>query len=88
MKPPNEKIVILETQMTQITKDISEIKSDIRLIKDSLTFRQIDDQNFTDRLRRLESSSSLWKWLSPSLAAVLGSILTFLIIEFFRTRGV
>lgn len=79
-----------QTQIALIQKDISNIQTnifDIKTVlkegyvtKDSLFQTAKDTET---RLIRLESSSNLWKWLSPSLAAIMGSVLTFFIIEYF-----
>jgi hypothetical protein len=44
----------------------------------------VDDNNkaVEIRLTKIEASSNLWKWLSPTMAAILGSIITFLIIQY------
>jgi len=80
MKNDAVKIATLEANMTNIAKDIIEIKADIREIKNSLT--PVSD--LVLRVTRVEKSSNFWKWFSPSLAAVLGSTLTFLIINFLQ----
>lgn len=79
-----------QTQIALIQKDISNIQTnifDIKTVlkegyvtKDSLFQTAKDTET---RLIRLESSSNLWKWLSPSLSAIIGSVLTFFIIEYF-----
>ena len=80
-KPAGERMAILEQKVTDLALTVNEIKGDVKEIKAGMT--SIID--FDKRLKRLEYSSNMWKWLSPSLAAVFGSILTFLIIEFLKT---
>jgi hypothetical protein len=78
-----------ETSIALIRKDISYIQSDINDIKTVLKEGYATKDSLADvareterRLGKLENSSNLWKWLSPTLAAVMGSIMTFLIIQY------
>ena len=79
-KPDNERMAVLEQKVTDLALIVNEIKGDVKEIKAGMT--SIID--FDKRLKRLEYSSNMWKWLSPSFAAISGSILTFLIIEFLK----
>ena len=81
-KQDGERLAQLEQKVTDLALTINEIKGDVKEIKAGM----ISIVDFDKRLRRLEYSSNMWKWASPSLAAVLGSFLTFLIIEFLKTR--
>lgn len=81
-----------ETKVALIGKDISYINQSISEIKQSIqnfgvTFvttaqYQDDKRLWAERIERLEKASNLWRWLSPTLAALLGSVLTFLVISF------
>ena len=82
VKPTNERMAVLEQKVTDLALTVNEIKGDVKEIKAGMT--SIID--FDKRLKRLEYSSNMWKWASPSLAAIAGSILTFLLIEFLKTR--
>jgi len=79
-KQDGERLAQLEQKVTDLALTVNEIKGDVKEIKSGMT--SIID--FDKRLKRLEYSSNMWKWANPSLAAVAGSILTFLIIEFLR----
>lgn len=78
-----------QTSIALIRKDISYIQSDINDIKvvlkegyatkDALV--QVAKETEA-RLVKLENSSNLWRFLSPTLAAIMGSVLTFLIIQY------
>lgn len=80
------------TSTALIAKDISYISKDIAEIKQSVkdlagvyaTKVSVDDANrvFETRLKKVEESGNLWRWLSPSIAAVMGSVLTFLIVQY------
>lgn len=80
IKKDGERLAQLEQKVTDLALVVGEIKSDVKEIKAGMT--TIVD--FDKRLKRLEYSSNLWKWASPTLAAVTGSILTFLIINFLN----
>ena len=81
-----------ETKISLIQKDINYIQKDIASINDSLKglntiFASKEELRTVAaeterRLCSLESSHFLWKWLSPSIAAVFGSVVTFLLISY------
>ena len=82
IKPDGERIATLETKMNDLADKLNEVASDVKEIKDILINRYVTKEEFT----RLERSSNFWKFLSPTLAAVAGSTMTFLIIEYFRSH--
>ena len=73
-----ERLSMLEQKVTDLALTINEIKGDVKEIKAGM----VSIIDFDKRLKRLEYSSNIWKWMSPTLAAVLGSVLTFLIISY------
>lgn len=93
MKPENdgERIIALETNMTNIAKDISDIKADIKGIVMQLN-QQANKQptleaeiiSLKTEIVNIKKSSNLWKWLSPTLTAILTAIVTFLLIQFIQ----
>ena len=83
-KPESDdtKIALINNNIEFIKKDIVEIKLALQnKYATNLSLETVAKETEL-RLKRLESSSNLWKWLSPILAAVLGSVLTFLIINY------
>ena len=81
-KPDGERIATLETKMNDLADKLNEVSADVKEIKDILINSYVTKEEFA----RLERSSNFWKFLSPTLAAVAGSIMTFLIIEYFRSH--
>ena len=79
-KNDGERLVALEVKVTDLATTLNEVKADVKEIKQSLT----PIMDFDKRLKRLESSSNFWKWLSPTLSAVLSAFLTFLILSFLN----
>lgn len=78
----NSTIAVIKTNIEYIQRDINDIKlvlKDGYATKDSLIVIAKETET---RLLKLESSRNLWKWLSPTFAAVMGSILTFLLIQY------
>lgn len=78
-----------DTQIAVINNNIGFIQKDIVEIKQSLSNTYATRENLVQvakdtelRLKRLEDASNLWKWLSPTLSAVMGSIVTFLVIQY------
>ena len=82
------------TKIVSIGKDIEYIKRDVSEIKDSVKDLssiyatkiavEAGNKEIEERLRRIEGSNALWRWLSPTLAAIVGSVLTFLIIQYLQ----
>jgi hypothetical protein len=85
-KPDGERIAAMEQKMIDVSAQLTEVALDVKDIKEKLSFKLADHREFEDRLKRLEQKEGLWRWLSPTLAAVFGSIGTFLIIEYFKTH--
>ena len=73
----NERLATVEQKISELKDDLSEVKSDVKEIK-----RCVLDSDLTRRVSRLEKKSDLWKFLSPTLAAILSSVMTFLIIQY------
>ncbi len=92
---PEENMQTDETKIALIGKDISFINENIKEIRQTIqslsgVFVQAssyenDKKAFDTRMERLEKSSNLWRWLSPTLASVAGSILTLLVISYIST---
>ena len=76
------KIALINSNISYIQKDIAEIKLSL---KDTYATRfdlvQIAKET-ESRFTRLERASNLWKFLSPTLATITGSVLTFLLIQY------
>lgn len=78
----NTKVAIINTNISYIQRDILEIKlslKDAYATKESLVQVARDTET---RLIRLENSSNLWRFLSPTFAAMAGSVLTFLFLNY------
>lgn len=88
----NTKIAVINTNISFIQKDISEIKASVKELAGVYVTREalIEVAKQTEeRFRLLEEaileikkSGNLWKFLSPTLAAIAGSVMTFLIIQY------
>lgn len=92
-----ERVAALEAQMQDLKKTVDKGFNDNNLKMDALTsevrslgltlFKKLNvEQDHEKRLSSLEKSGNLWKWLSPLGAVILGSVLTFLIIEFLKNK--
>lgn len=81
----SQNVSLIAKDISYIQKDISEIKQSVRDLAGVYATKVFVDDAFkamTGDILELKQSSNLWKWLSPTLAAVMGSILTFLIINY------
>ena len=74
------KLAKVEQQVTDQSSKIGEIYTDVKEIKECIA-----NGNYDKRLTRLENKSNFWMWLSPTLAAIFGSFITFLIIKYFES---
>lgn len=89
MKPTDQttetSVSLIAKDIAYIQKDMSDIKTSIKELSGVYPTKISMDEGFkavSERLDRLEKSSGLWKWLSPSLSAILASVMTFLIINY------
>ncbi len=86
MKPTGETSnALIQKDIGYIQKDIQEIKQGIKDLAGVYATKIFVDDAFKSldlRLQRMEESSNLWRWLSPTLSAVLGSTVTFLLIQY------
>ncbi len=78
-----QSVTKLATIVDFLGKDISEIKIDVKSLtgqfigrKEHEEYKAITEKRFVG----LENTSSLQKWLSPAIASVVGSIITYLSI--------
>ena len=74
------------TTLTFIQSQLSDIRADLKSLQG--TFASKEELAATARatearIVRLENESNLWRWLSPTLSAVLASIITFFIVQYF-----
>lgn len=75
-----EKIAVLEAQMDNIQKNIAEIRSDVKEIKNSL----LPVSDHEKRISILEKRENLAKWLNPTISAILSSVMTYLVIHYIN----
>lgn len=91
----NTKIALINNNIQYITKDIGEIKASIKELAGVYVTREalVEVAKQTEeRFKNLEqaildlknSNSPIKTWLKHSLSAVLGAVLTFLIINYLQ----
>lgn len=82
-----EKIVKLEVQMADVSAQVSklDVKVERVLTKlDDISNLKNEIENLKEEVTTLKAKTFRNGWIFPSLSAILGSILTFLIIEYLR----
>ncbi len=85
-KPDGERISIVETKLEDLKTKVDGVAIDVKDIKVFMQSNYVVKTDFEARIKKIEEASNLWKWLSPSLAAILASLMTFLIIQYL-TNG-
>lgn len=78
---------VLATNVEEIKGDISEIKQTLKELNGVFVTQIKADETeklFDIRVVRLENSSNLWKWLSPTLAAASAFIVEFLFTNYLQ----
>ena len=86
IKPEGERIATLEVRMQDLIAKVDDISSDIKEIKKVISRDYTNREVVQTRLDNLEKTTRMWRWLSPLLAAVGGSVVTFLVIEYLKTH--
>lgn len=91
---PSTKIAVMNTNIAYIQKDISEIKGSIKELAGVYVTREAlievskqTEERFKvleEAIFEIKKSGNLWRWLSPTLAAIVSSIGTFLIINYLQ----
>jgi len=79
-------IATLTTTLGFMQTQLADIKAELRTLngtfanKEELasTARQIEE-----RIVRLENQSNLWRWVSPTMSAILAAVLAFFITAYF-----
>ena len=85
------KIAVLETNMTNIAKDIVEIKAELKAISvmmQKTTSLEAEIIALKTQITEIKKSSNLWKWLAPTLTGLACTLLTglimFLLIQYLQ----
>lgn len=79
------KLAVLETNVSNLDKKVTAIQADVKAIIDTLSKQQgIEAEIITLKaeLLAMRNSSNLWKWLSPTLTAIMTALVTFLLIQY------
>lgn len=88
MTQTNEiKIATLEANMANIAKDISEIKVAITAINVQLNRQpslEAEVLALKNEIHEIKTSSNLWRWLGPTLTAILTAAVTFLLVNYIQ----
>jgi len=81
-------IALINNNLGYIVSDISEIKTAIKDLNSIFATKEQLAETATvveNRLISLESSSKFWKVASPTIAAIAGSFVTFLLINYLQS---
>jgi len=92
VRPIGEVVAILEQKVTDLDAKFSDMASDIRIIKESLStsgLLKVEIEGLKVKVADLSRRNALWSWLSPTLSAFfsafLSSVVTFLVISYFTS---
>lgn len=88
MTQQNEvEIAVIKADMTNMAKDISDIKTDVKTIMVQLNKQPSLEAKIISlekEIHEIRQSSNLWKWLAPTLTAVLTASVTFLLMQYIQ----
>ena len=85
-KQTGERLAGMEQKVIDLALKVDEIYRDVKEIKECVGNSQALHSDIEKRLNRLEKQSNLWRFLSPTMAAIFGSTMTFLIIEYLKSK--
>ena len=81
------KIAVISTNIGFVQRDIADIKNSISLLANVYaTSKDLQDvaKQTEGRLARLEKSSNIWKWLGPTLSAIVAVIIEYLFLFYIQ----
>ncbi len=81
------KIAVISTNIGFVQRDIADIKTSISLLANVYaTSKDLSEvAKATEmRLSRLEKSNYLWKWLGPTLSAIIAVIIEYLFVFYLQ----
>lgn len=90
-RPTNERLGVLEQKVTDLTGKVDDIAIDIKELKTIIQTKIVEHGDMkhewlNTKIKRIETQSTLLRWILPIAGAVLGSLMTFLIIEFLKNK--
>jgi len=91
----NERVAVVENKLETITLRLESVSIDIKVISTSIekiltqkiagdTRLNMELENLKEEVKGLKMKSGMWIFMTPTLSAIIGSILTFLIIFYFQ----
>ena len=81
------KVAIINTNIGFVQRDIADIKNSISLLANVYaTSKDLQDiaKQTEIRLIRLEKSNYLWRWLGPTLSAIVAVLIEYLFIFYLQ----
>lgn len=89
------RLALVEENMKDIKAEISDIKTELKTMGkqiDTMLTTKISDHvqmqsqinQLSEKMKSYDNQSNLWKWLAPTLSAILSSVVTFLIISYLQ----
>lgn len=81
------KIAVISTNIGFVQRDIADIKTSISLLANVYaTSKDLAEvaKRTEERLSRLEKSSNIWKWLSPTIAAIAAVLIEYLFVFYLQ----
>lgn len=94
-RPDGERLAILETRVEDVRAATANLSGDIKVLNASIerffsqsiekdTKNAIEMNNLQKAVSRLERKNSFWQWMTPTLAAASGSVLSILVINYLQ----
>ena len=82
-----ERMAILETKVNNLDQKITDVAVDVKAIMVTLSKQPSLEAKIIGletEIHEIKASSNLWKWLAPTLTAVLTAGVTFLLIQYIQ----
>lgn len=89
------RISLLEQNMKELKDSMSSIQADLKALSkqvDNILTTKIMDHSHMESeiavskeaIEELKKKDNLWRWLSPTLSAILSAVVTFLVINYLQ----
>lgn len=84
-KPTRINAELIYYQLDEIKNQLNDFKKDYVTKEESQALKE-QIEGLREEIAEIKKNKSLWGWLSPTLTAIVTAVVTYLIIEFFKSH--